>query len=85
MAETVTWYVPGASFPLELLPPEPEPEPQLANPINRHTITNPSTSQRLRRLLIRSIPIIENGSNAKKIDLGTNGMDLAEVPLPPDV
>jgi hypothetical protein len=61
----------------------PVPAPQPANPISRHNATNVSTSQPPRRLLMSSIPIIENGSSARKIDLAP--LTFAEVPLPPVV
>lgn len=73
--------MPGSNPPL-LVPPELAPQP--TDPKNTHIASKRSTSQMPRRLLMRSIPIIENGSNARKIDLAPT-RDLAMVPLPPVV
>jgi hypothetical protein len=77
--------VPGASAPLvELLLPE---VPQLAIPIARQTTTSMRASATPRRLVMNNIPIIENGTSAKKIGFDPNctGIKLAEPPLPPVV
>jgi hypothetical protein len=50
--------------------------------MTRHKPSNIKTSQKPRRLLIRSMPIMENGSRAKKTDREPipNGVTLAEPP-----
>lgn len=65
MALTTNWYDPGERAPRWLLP---ELEPQLANPIARASTSKTSASPNLRRLPISSIPIIENGRSAKKME-----------------
>jgi len=65
VALTTTWYDPGErATPCQL----PELEPQLAIPIARDSTSNTSAKPKLRRLPMSSIPIIENGRSAKKME-----------------
>lgn len=78
--------MPGANPPplLPLVVVLAAPAPHPTAPKTRHSASNISTSQKPRRLLMSSIPIMENGSNARKIDRPLT-CDFAVTPLPPVV